>query len=146
MNTLKTGGIMLTGLGAFLILSKAIGAAERAACKFADALAWRSYYKCNRKDPIPPHYSRTSSTTDDTEGLNDEVPNQPKEDNPDVERAGKAVGDAIVKSINNLFKTPEAEKEAVEGDLDASETSSEMAEEEDDISPTNDEEKEDDEK
>ncbi len=134
MNTLKTGSIMLTGLGAYLILSKAIGAAERSAERFADALAWRSYYKCTRKDPVPPHYSRTTHPTDDTEGLDDELPKDiAKQDS--VANAGEVLGKALVKTIDNLFKKPDEPEEALEDDLDACETSSEVAEEEECTDP-----------
>ena len=56
MSKLGTGcKVVLTGIGAYLVLSKGIRVLEKMVTGTQDAMKWRSYYKYGKNDDIPPN-------------------------------------------------------------------------------------------
>lgn len=101
MMKMSKGGLVLTGLGAYLILSKGIHMVNRAVSDISDMMKWRAYYKA---------FAKTGRT--DMAEPNHVEHNQ---DGTSSEATGKAVAEAITKTIDTLFNKPEAENEASEG-------------------------------
>lgn len=137
MIKMKVGGMILTGLAAFLVADKALHSANRAVESMCDAVKWSGYYKCWRNgkaggEPIAPGYSRTTrpdkadyEVVDDPSGAdhsNDNQPKEPKEQNSSdsvkaVCEAVKAVADHV---IDSLTKRSDELTGASEGQTEAS--------------------------
>lgn len=121
MTTIKIGGVLLTGLAAYLVLSKAISAIDNSTKRACEASKWKNYYKCWSEgnaegEPIAPGYSRTSpATTEIEEGAVTQDPN---------EAAAKAAVDLIKEGLSKLkvtiTKPAEKQDEASEGQEKAS--------------------------
>ena len=124
MIQMKTGGLVLTGIGAYLIVSKIISMVRGSVHDLAEAQKWKAYYNCDRPDPIAPGYERRTSVKKSNEDTED-IPEDGQEDggNPPektknetvLEGVGRAISDAINKSVDELFKKTEAGKTASEG-------------------------------
>lgn len=119
MIKLSKSGVVITGIAAFYLINKGLNVIRDASKEFADAIRWRSYYKCGREDPLAPHYERRTS---DPESRKDGG-NPPKKDisNDPKERFLKGVADGITtsatKAINEAFSKAEGPKTADFGDL-----------------------------
>ena len=133
MMKMSKGGIVLTGFGAFLILSKGIDALKHGVHDISDAIKWKAYCnsKCPEKYIVPPGYSRTMTYKDGTVVYDDPRGRTKREiENSEKSReaagaSGKAVGDAIVDAINSTFKDLKAKEEALQRDLEASDINNE---------------------
>lgn len=110
---------ILGGIAAFYLINKGLNVIRDASKELADAIRWRSYYKCGREDPLAPHYERRTS---DPESRKDGG-NPPKKDisNDPKERFLKGVADGITtsatKAINEAFSKAEEPKTADFGPL-----------------------------
>ena len=121
MTTIKIGGVLLTGLAAYLVLSKAISTIDNSTKRACEASKWKNYYKCWSEgnaegEPIAPGYSRTSpATTEIEESAVTQDPN---------EAAVKAAVDLIKEGLSKLkvtiTKPAEKQEEATEGQEKAS--------------------------
>ena len=116
MIKLKVGGVILTGIAAWVLANKAINVINSSVNKVCDASKWKNYYKCWSKgkidgEPIPPGYSRTSPTTSEID--ENAVTQDPNE------AAAKAAVDLIKEGLSKLkvtIKKPaEKQEEASEG-------------------------------
>lgn len=121
MIKLKVGGVILTGIAAWVLANKAINVINNSVNKACDASKWKNYYKCWSKgkidgEPIPPGYSRTSPTTNEIE--ENAVTQDPNE------AAAKAAVDLIKEGLSKLkvtiTKPAEKQEEASEGQEKAS--------------------------
>lgn len=122
MIKLKVGGVILTGIAAWVLANKAINVINSSVNKVCDASKWKNYYKCWSKgkidgEPIPPGYSRTSpSSSEIDENAVTQDPN---------EAAAKAAVDLIKEGLSKLkvtiTKPAEKQEEASEGQEKASE-------------------------
>lgn len=115
MTTIKIGGVLLTGLAAYLVLSKAIGTIDNSTKRACEASMWKNYYKCWSEgnaegEPIPPGYSRTSPVTSEVD--ENAVAQDPNE------AAAKAAVDLIKEGLSKLkvtiTKPAEKQEEASE--------------------------------
>lgn len=121
MIKLKVGGVILTGIAAWVLANKAINVINNSVNKACDASKWKNYYKCWSKgkidgEPIPPGYSRTSpSSSEIDENAVTQDPN---------EAAAKAAVDLIKEGLSKLkvtiTKPAEKQDEASEGQEKAS--------------------------
>lgn len=121
MIKLKVGGVILTGIAAWVLANKAINVINNSVNKACDASKWKNYYKCWSKgkidgEPIPPGYSRTSpSSSEIDENAVTQDPN---------EAAAKAAVDLIKEGLSKLkvtiTKPTEKQEEASEGQEKAS--------------------------
>lgn len=121
MIKLKVGGVILTGIAAWVLANKAINVINNSVNKACDASKWKNYYKCWSKgkidgEPIPPGYSRTSpSSSEIDENAVTQDPN---------EAAAKAAVDLIKEGLSKLkvtiTKPSEKQEEASEGQEKAS--------------------------
>ena len=139
MIKMKTGGIILTGVAAFVVCGKLIDIAKTSAIGVCETAKWRGYYKCWSKgkatgEPIPPGYSRTYrpdnakyEIVDDPSGkdhTNDNAQEEPKKPvNTDAVKticeAAKAIAEKV---INDLSGKKQAPEEAKESETEASES------------------------
>ena len=141
MIRMKVGGMILTGLAAFLVADKVVSSMNRAVINMTEASKWKGYYKCWSRgnasgEPVAPGYSRTTrpdganyEIVDDPSGqdhANDNQPEPPK--THDSSDTVKAVCEAIKaiseKAIDTLTKrdkavegAKECEEEAVTNDI-----------------------------
>lgn len=122
MIKLKVGGVILTGLAAWILVNKAINTIDNSVNKMCESSKWKSYYKCWSKgkidgDPIPPGYSRTSPVTSEVDE------NAVTQDSN--EAAAKAAVDLIKEGLSKLkvtiTKPSDKQEEASEGQETASE-------------------------
>ena len=139
MIRMKVGGMILTGLAAFLVADKVVNTVNRAVENCCEASKWKGYYRCWSKgdakgEPVPPGYSMTTRP----EGVNGEVvydptgadhsmDNQPepaqKHDSGDTVKAVcEAVKAVAEKAIDSLTKRSEELRGASEGQTEASES------------------------
>ena len=107
MVRMKIGGMVLTGIGAFLIADKALSTINRAVANGCEAAKWKAYYKCfykeNREhEPIAPGYSRTTrpdkanfEIVDDPDGEADHS----KDNEPKPKKEYSGVAEAVVKGV-----------------------------------------------
>lgn len=129
MIALKTGGLILTGLTAYLIANKAINMINNSVNKACEASKWRNYYKCwsnghCNAEPIAPGYSVTTRPANsDYEVVNNPNENKSNSDpNMDVADAiVKACTDAVKDIGDSLIKPVNTQEEASEGQGEASE-------------------------
>lgn len=138
MIKMKVGGMILTGLAAFLVADKAVGSMRHAVGDLCEAAKWRGYYKCWSKgdakgEPVPPGYSMTSrpdganyEVVYDPKGVDHSHDNDPKtEERRDSSDSVKAVCEAVKavteKVIDSLSKRSDGLREASEGQTEASE-------------------------
>lgn len=118
MIKMNAGGLVLTGIGAFLILAKGINMIEKAVSDISNASKWRAYYKAfgrnGRTDMVEPDHM--------------DIPKEDPEKEASKEATKMAVLDVINKTVDNLFASKEAENKASEGEIEGV---SEEVEEED---------------
>jgi hypothetical protein len=136
MIKLKVGGMILTGLAAFLVADKALGTVSQAVIGCCEASKWKGYYRCWSKgqakgDPVPPGYSMTSRPDNadyevvyDPSGKDHQHDNEPKEEGKrDHSEAVKTVCEAVKtvaeKAIDSLSKRSDEPGEAKEDDSEA---------------------------
>lgn len=139
MIKLKVGGMILTGLAAFLVAEKALGTVSQAVIGCCEASKWKGYYKCWSKgqakgNPVPPGYSMTTrpdgadyKVVYDPSGKDHQHDNEPKEEGKrDHSEAVKTVREAVKtvaeKAIDSLSKRSDEPREASEGQTEASES------------------------
>ena len=139
MIRMKVGGMILTGLAAFLVADKVVNTVNRAVESCCEASKWKGYYKCWSKgdaksDPVPPGYSMTTrpdkadyEVVYDPTGKDHSNDNQPepaqKHDSSDTVKAVcEAVKAVAEKAIDTLTKRSEAAEGASEGQTEASES------------------------
>lgn len=114
MTGFKKGGIILTGIGAYLIIGKAINAFRSSVKNVTDAVKWTAYYKSGKEAVIPPGYEiRPAQNNSDATEI--------KKDS-DSTTLGTCVGQAVAKAIDSLFDTPKRENDPLEGQIEASES------------------------
>ena len=126
MVKVKAGGIVLGGLAAYLLLSKGINMIGGAVRNICAAREWKNYYKYGKDgDMVPPGYSvhteKSDGTKEDSNRNGTAAPKQPNQSSAG-EALGRAVGDAILKMINDTFGTPKEAEGASEGQTEASES------------------------
>ena len=133
MIAMKTGGLVLTGITAFLLANKAINVVSSSVSKACEASKWRNYYKCWSKgnasgEPVAPGYSVTTSTSSGEErtvNSPNAVNNTNNSDNKEVvEAIVKACSDAVNDLGNSMIKPVNTQEEASEGQGEASEETS----------------------
>lgn len=117
MTRMKIGGMVLTGVGAYLIISKGISAIRGMIRDVSEAVKWKAYYNCKRPDPLAPGYERVSDCKATKDGG---TPPKP-EKTPSSEALGDAVGDAVRKAVDYLFDRREAQEEAAKDETEPSE-------------------------
>ena len=120
MTKMKIGGMVLTGVGAFLILNKMINAVRSSVKDISDASKWRAYYRAcgrngkNDSDILPPGYWREVRNGQTVITDQEKEEEAPKPD-PVIEGAGEALKGAVVRAIDSLFKGADTTEEASEG-------------------------------
>lgn len=121
MTKMKIGSVVLTGIGAYLIISKGIYAVKGMVHDISEAVKWRAYYECKRPDPLAPGYERVSDCEATKDGG---TPSKP-EKTVSSEKLGEAMGDAVRKAVDNLFdRREEDETDEYDGEeMTAEETS-----------------------
>lgn len=125
MTRMKIGGMVLTGVGAYLIISKGISAVRGMIRDVSEAVKWKAYYNCKRPDPLAPGYERVSDCKVTKDGG---TPPKP-EKTPSSETLGDAVSDVVRRAVDNLFDRREAQEEAVKDEAAPSEDDEEDEEE-----------------
>ena len=150
MIKMKVGGMILTGCAAFLMVNKIVNTVDAAVKRTCETAKWRGYYRCWSKgqasgEPVAPGYSMTNrplgcdyEVVRDPEGKDhsqDNVQNSEKDDkaHDTVNAVIDAVKAVAEKAIDTLKKGPEAPEEALEGDLEASESECSVTDEDNDI-------------
>ena len=104
----KIGGVILSGLAGYLLLSKTLGVIERSIKNICTASEWKNYYE--NSDPaemVPPGYTIRTETNNSSE--------------PAQKASGSPVAEAIVKAVSDTFFKGKEENEASEGQTEASE-------------------------
>ena len=136
MIKLKVGGMILTGLAAFLVAEKALGTVSQTVIGCCEASKWKGYYKCWSKgqakgDPVPPGYSMTSRPDNadyevvyDPSGKDHQHDNEPKEEgkrdrSDTIKTVCEAVKTVAEKAIDSLTKQSDEPGEASEGQTEA---------------------------
>ena len=139
MIKLKTGGLIVTGFTAFLIAGKVINSMNSSVSKICEAAKWRGYYKCWSEgkasgEPIAPGYSVTTRPIGaDYEVVKDpEGKDHSKEGAPDIPKEPQsmdvvnaiigAVKDVTEKAIDSLNNRVKRKEEALEAQIEASES------------------------
>lgn len=132
MIKMKAGGMILTGVAAFLVANKAVSSMGLAVTNACEAAKWRGYYKCWSKgkaegEPVPPGYSKTVrpdkadyEVVFDPEGKDhtrDNAPEEPQKPvNTDTVKAVcetvKAVAEKVINELSVRRNAPEGAKEA----------------------------------
>ena len=110
MTGLKKGGIILTGIGAYLILSKAINMVGRSVKNVSEAMKWKAYYNSNNETAVPPGYSlkyKEGSEDSKTEACTEKA-------------SGEVLGRAITSAIETLLNKGKRENDPLEGQTEAS--------------------------
>ena len=104
MTKLKIGGVVLSGIGAYLLISKGISALRGSVADLSEAIKWKAYYKCERPDPLAPGYERERVIQDDPEAACDggNPPKRAKNNTLNTDLV-KTIGDTITKTINDVF-------------------------------------------
>ena len=105
MMKMGKGGMVLTGIGAYLIMSQVISLVRNSVHDISSAMKWRAYYKYGQEGAVPPGYSK--KTTRD----NDEVI-------PSSKIAEAPIKAVVTKAIDDLFKPSDAPEEALEGETE----------------------------
>lgn len=101
MTQMKIGGLVLTGVGAYLVINKILNCIRGSVKDISDASKWKAYYQCKREDPIAPGYERIPTDPDSAkDGGN---PPGKKGNNTSYEALGTAISGAITKAIDTLF-------------------------------------------
>ena len=117
---MNKGGLVLTGVGAYLILSKAIRLIDRSIENLSSAIKWRAYYKAfaetGRTDMKEPEARQEESKSTESE----EKTETKKKPDASTEALRDALKDVITKSIDNLFGVKEEPEEASEGQIEQS--------------------------
>lgn len=134
MVTLKASGIMLTGIGAFILLNKAMNIVDHSVSKICESNRWKNYYKSfwkggvQAEQPVAPGYSRTSYPTAETAVVDDPKGNDHAEDGKkkansnSIGEAIKAFCDAVLDGMKaKTDKDAEAPENGSEGQTEASE-------------------------
>ena len=116
MTKMKIGGVILTGFGAWLLVSKGMNVLHGMARDVEDAIKWRAYYKYGGKDTIPPGYSQTIRYSDGKENI--VKPIEPKTDTA-TEASKEALKASVSKVINDTFDRVKATEEPLEGQTEA---------------------------
>ena len=146
MIKMKAGGMILTGLAAFLVADKAVSSMRHAVGDLCEAAKWRGYYKCWSKgdakgEPVPPGYSMTTrpdganyEVVYDPNGVDHSHDNAPKtEESHDSSASVKAVCEAVKavaeKAIDSLSKRSDELRGASEGQTEASESENQASDE-----------------
>ena len=101
---------MLTGVGAYLILTKGIRLLRGVVHDISETSKWKAYYRCKRNDPLAPGYNRVF----DVDGRPIDGGSLNKNNGSSGSFNG-VLSDAIVKMINELFDNKDKKKEALEG-------------------------------
>lgn len=125
MMTMKFGGVLITGVAAFLLANKALNVIDNSTKRICEASKWKNYYKCMNSDKssteqiVPPGYSiKTTSGNGDMDGDN---VSQSIDD--DLAKAIASFCKGLVeKSIDSLKKPVEMQEGATEGQTEASES------------------------
>ena len=108
MMQMKWGGMVLTGIAAFLIVNKIINAVRGSVRDVADASRWKAYYACKREDPLAPGYERVTQFKQGNQA-SEEASSEPFKD---------TVNAVAKKAIDNLFKPSDTASRASKGGLD----------------------------
>lgn len=117
MMTMKFGGVLITGVAAFLLANKALNVIDNSTKRICEASKWKNYYKCMNNDKssteqiVPPGYSiKTTSGIGDTDG--DKVS---KDMDDDLAKAIVSFCKEVTKkSIDSLKKPSETQEGASE--------------------------------
>ena len=127
----KIGGIVLTGLAGYLILSKGLGAVERCVKNVCVAKQWKNYYKYGKDgNMVPPGYYK-HTVTDADGGTVEFGDNRAVKENKAKEAQKKAsqtpstgsFGASIAKAISDAFIDVMKDKMATEDDSEHAERS-----------------------
>lgn len=114
MIKMNKGGLFLTGLGAYLILSKGISAVRGAVRDIADASKWKAYYKSKMENAVPPGYSVKTSTSSSS--------SEPEEEDNKGQNKGSedSLSSVISKEFDTILNGVKREKDPLEGQTEAS--------------------------
>ena len=118
----KIFGVVLGGLGGFLLLNKGMDVVRDSVSYICDAVKWRGYYKYtnwDNCDAVPPGYEMHRSQTED--GVTSEKNVGPKKNDASETDKNSTLSDAVKQTIKDAFKGSEAAEEASEGQTEASE-------------------------
>ena len=135
MIKMKAGGIILTGVAAFVVCGKLIDIAKTTVSDACEASKWRGYYKCWSKgkatgEPVPPGYSMTVrpdkadyEVVFDPEGkdhANDNLQEEPKKSmsTDAVKTVCETAKTIVEKVINDLSGKKQAPEEAKESETE----------------------------
>lgn len=123
MLQMKMGGLVLTGIGAYLIISKGIGLIDRTVCKVTEAQKWKAYYKAcaeNRDDAnkiLPPHYEQTYTyPSGEKENIKPEGLDPEKEAKKEAsqEALKGTIKNVIDKAVDTIFEARKGAKNSLE--------------------------------
>jgi hypothetical protein len=117
MVQMKWGGLVLTGVGAYLIVSKVINSIRASVHDIAEAKKWEAYYKCARPEPLAPGYEFHATTTQRDGG------DPPGRDHSETssEALVKAISGAINKAVDGIFSSSKGDEIDGEGLVEVSE-------------------------
>lgn len=136
MMKVKVGGMILTGLAAFLVAGRTLDTVNRIAGNACEAAKWKGYYKCWSRgnasgEPVAPGYSRTTrpdnanyEVVEDPYGAdhsrdNEPEPKQEHNSTDSVKAVCEAVKAVAEKAIDSLNKRSDEAREASEGQTEA---------------------------
>ena len=130
MIKMNKGGLFLTGLGAYLILSKGISAVRGAVRDIADASKWKAYYKSKMENAVPPGYSVKTSTSSSS--------SEPEEEDNKGQNKGSedSLSSVISKVIDTIANGVKREKDPLEGQTEASKEENKAEPEEEPVNDT----------
>lgn len=111
MMKLNKGGMVLTGVGAYLILTKGIRLLRGVVHDISETSKWKAYYHCKRPDPLAPGYNRVL----DGDGHSIDGGSLDKSNGSSGSFNG-VLSDAIVKTINELFDKKDKLKDALKSE------------------------------
>jgi hypothetical protein len=123
MLQMKMGGLVLTGIGAYLIISKGIGLIDRTVCKITEAQKWKAYYKAcaeNRDGMnkiLPPHYEQTYTyPSGEKENIKPEGCDPEKEAKKEAsqEALKGTIKNVIDKAVDTIFEARKDAKNSLE--------------------------------
>lgn len=128
MTQIKLGGIVLSGIGAFLLIEKALNTVSHVADKVCEARKWKEYYRCRNSgeedfEPVAPGYSITIKPrgedyeiVKDCEGK-DHSQDEAKEEKTQNTDKIKDICDILIKGIKTGVETlaKKTEKDSQDG-------------------------------
>lgn len=129
---IKGAGITLSGIAAYIILSKAINVGERVISKLSESSKWKNYYKYGNRYSTPPgYYVNTYRDPETDQNVEVESPEKYRDDNAktkseafnssELKKTVESIAKAILKSkgIDLDVNKKEPEEETTEENEDS---------------------------